>query len=166
MWPMPPPQFRSSNEMLSDMFASTVAEFYEAWRMRFSGDQTAYGINPWTGTEISPRQAFDARFLGFLSLAAPPLRAARGAQGLKYLYQKVGPLGQHLKFGIASNPATRYTSAELAGGRLKVLASGSRDEMLQLERNLHETLPIGPEEGQSFYILKQVEKGLIPPPYP
>ena len=37
--------------------------------------------------------------------------------------------------------------------------------MLALERELHEKLPIGPEEGQSFYIKKQVEQGLKPPPY-
>jgi hypothetical protein len=37
--------------------------------------------------------------------------------------------------------------------------------MLELERNLHETLPIGPEEGQKFYIQKQINKGLRPPPY-
>jgi hypothetical protein len=37
--------------------------------------------------------------------------------------------------------------------------------MLALERNLHETLPIGPEEGQSFYIQKQLARGLRPPPY-
>jgi hypothetical protein len=34
-----------------------------------------------------------------------------------------------------------------------------------LERQLHETLPIGPEERQSFYIQKQVEQGMKPPPY-
>jgi len=41
--------------------------------------------------------------------------------------------------------------------------------MLALERKLHETLPIGPEEAQSFYIQLQVEKGLLPPslyPFP
>ena len=37
--------------------------------------------------------------------------------------------------------------------------------MLSLERKLHETLPLGPEERQSFYIQKQIEKGLKPPPY-
>jgi hypothetical protein len=37
--------------------------------------------------------------------------------------------------------------------------------MLSLERQLHETLPIGPEERQLFYIQKQVQKGLKPPPY-
>ena len=34
--------------------------------------------------------------------------------------------------------------------------------MLRLERSLHETLPIGPEEAQRFYIQKQIEKGLPP----
>jgi hypothetical protein len=38
--------------------------------------------------------------------------------------------------------------------------------MLALERALHETLPIGPEEGQLFYIQKQIANGLRPPPYP
>jgi hypothetical protein len=37
--------------------------------------------------------------------------------------------------------------------------------MLNLERNLHETLPIGPEEGQSFYEDIQAGKGLATPPY-
>jgi len=36
--------------------------------------------------------------------------------------------------------------------------------MLSLERNVHEKLPIGPEEGQKFYIKKQVEQGLKAPP--
>jgi hypothetical protein len=92
--------------------------------------------------------------------------AARAAPtDLTYLYQKVGPAGEHLKFGITKNPATRYTSDQLGGGQLKVVAEGPKKEMLQLERNLHETLPIGPEEGQLFYIQKQVNKGLKPPPY-
>lgn len=77
----------------------------------------------------------------------------------------MGASGEHLKFGITNNPATRYTAEELGGGRLKIIAQGQRPEMLQLERNLHETLPIGPEEQQLFYIQKQVEKGLIAPPY-
>jgi hypothetical protein len=80
------------------------------------------------------------------------------------LYQKIGAEGEHLKYGITKNPETRYTVAELAGGRLKILAEGPRKDMLQLERNLHETLPFGPEEGQLFYIKKQMEKGLSPPP--
>jgi RHS repeat-associated protein len=85
--------------------------------------------------------------------------------GVTYLYQKVGAQGEHLKFGITVDPATRYTAAELNGGRLRIIAQGENEEMLRLERQLHETLPIGPEEGQIFYIQKQVQKGLRPPPY-
>ena len=86
-------------------------------------------------------------------------------EGLTYLYQKVSAEGEHLKFGITNNPATRYTQKELAGGRLRILARGARSAMLGLERALHENLPIGPEEGQSFYVEKQIQNGLRPPPY-
>lgn len=34
--------------------------------------------------------------------------------------------------------------------------------MLRLERLLHETLPLGPEERQLFYIQLQLKKGLAP----
>lgn len=80
-----------------------------------------------------------------------------------YLYQKVGPNGEHLKFGITDNPATRYTAAQLNGGGLRILDQGPRSDMLSLERQLHETLPLGPEERQAFYIRIQVQKGLLPP---
>lgn len=91
---------------------------------------------------------------------------AASAEGrLTYLYQKLDSNGGHLKFGITYNPARRYKAAQMAGGKLNILSSGSRPDMLKLERDLHETLPIGPEERQSFYIQKQVDKGLKPPPY-
>jgi RHS repeat-associated protein len=105
---------------------------------------------------------------GFVATAAETTEEAAGdalGNGDTYLYQKLGPGGDHLKYGITKDPLGRYTADELGGGRLKILAQGSRKDMLQLERNLHETLPIGPEEGQSFYIQKQIEKGLVPPPY-
>lgn len=83
-----------------------------------------------------------------------------------YLYEKVGPNGEHLKYGITSNdPSKRYSASELKGGRLKTLAKGSRSDMLKMERDLHETMPIGPEEGQSFYEGIQEGKGLSTPPY-
>ncbi|MCU1320814.1 MAG: repeat-associated core domain protein [Acidobacteriaceae bacterium] len=85
--------------------------------------------------------------------------------GSTVLYEKIGANGEHLKYGITNNPATRYSPGQLAGGRLKILARGSRSEMLRLERSLHEALPIGPEEGQGFYVNKQVGNGLKPPPY-
>ena len=81
------------------------------------------------------------------------------------LYQKVGKNGEHLKFGISKNPATRYTSSELNGGKLKIIAQGSRQEMLRLERNVHSTLPIGSEERQKGYINIQASKGYKIPPY-
>jgi RHS repeat-associated protein len=92
--------------------------------------------------------------------------ARRGSQGVTYLYQKVSDFGKHLKFGVTKDPATRYTVEELAGGRLRILASGIREDMLALERKLHETLPIGLEEAQSIYIKIQKALGLLPPPYP
>lgn len=81
------------------------------------------------------------------------------------LYQKLGPDGEHLKYGISNNPETRYTRAQLNGGRLKILATGERKDMLALERDLHSTMPIGSEEGQSMYIRMQMENGLRTPPY-
>lgn len=90
---------------------------------------------------------------------------ATAAEDVTYLYQKVGAQGEHLKFGITKNPAMRYTQEELAGGRLRIIGQGERSEMLRLERQLHETLPIGPEEAQKFYIQRQIEKGFKPPPY-
>lgn len=88
-----------------------------------------------------------------------------GVTGTTYLYQKVGAVGEHLKFGITNNPATRYSAAQLNGGQLRIIGQGQRSEMLGLERQLHETLPLGPEERQSFYIDRQVESGLRSPPY-
>lgn len=82
-----------------------------------------------------------------------------------YLYQKLAADGSHLKYGITVNPLTRYSQAQLAGGRLKILAQGAKADILGLERSLHETLPIGSEERQSFYIQKQIQQGLKPPPY-
>ena len=88
-----------------------------------------------------------------------------GKEEINYLYQKLSAAGEHLKYGVTNNLKGRYSITKLAGGRLKVLAQGLREDMLKLERDLHETLPIGREEGQDFYIQKQVEKGLTPPPY-
>ena len=51
------------------------------------------------------------------------------------------------------------------GGRLNILAYGPKEDMLALERNLHENLPIGPEEGQTFYLGIWVVKDLRPPRY-
>ncbi len=113
-------------------FGATVIEFARAER---SGDSegTGRGLNP----------------------GGPPTGGGRRGGKTTYLYQKLSAAGEHLKFGITDNPATRYTTADLAGGKLKILAEGERSEMLRLERYLHENLPLGPEEGQRYYIERQ-----------
>lgn len=115
------------------------------------------------GKILTAGKALSASKLGFF--AGSTRKMEKLVKSETILYQKLGPDGEHLKFGITKNPETRYTSDQLGGGRLKIIARGTRQEMLELERNLHETLPIGPEERQSFYIKKQVEKDLLPPPY-
>lgn len=122
--------------------------------LRRCGDCVFSGLNPRNDTLF-------AQFAEFLAAKT----GVNAAEDVNYLYQKVGAEGEHLKFGITKNPATRYTQEELGGGQLRILTEGPRKDMLQLERNLHETLPIGPEEAQKFYIQKQIEKGLNPPPY-
>ncbi len=86
--------------------------------------------------------------------------AEEGSSGLTWLYQKLGAAGEHLKYGITINLATRYSLGELAGGTLSGLTYGSRPDMLALERELHMALPLGPEEQQLYYFFKQVlERG-------
>jgi hypothetical protein len=84
------------------------------------------------------------------------------AKARTYLYQKVSAIGTHLKFGVTNDPLTRYSARELGGGRLRILAEGTRNKMLELERKLHSTMPLGPEEGQKFYQEIQRLKGLTP----
>jgi hypothetical protein len=103
--------------------------------------------------------------LGEMGLLLGQMQMQGLQQRTTYLYEKVGPNGEHLKYGITNDPKGRYTASELKGGRLKIVAQGSRDDMLKLERGLHSTMPIGPEEGQSGYIDIQVGQGLSPPPY-
>jgi hypothetical protein len=43
------------------------------------------------------------------------------------------------------------TRAQLNGGVLRILAVGEREDMLAIERYLHENLPLGPEDAQSYY---------------
>lgn len=82
-----------------------------------------------------------------------------------YLYQKLSAAGEHLKYGVTTNPLTRYTRAQLAGGRLKLIAQGTAKDIFALERAAHEWLPIGPEEGQDYYKQVQARKGFRLPPY-
>lgn len=77
-----------------------------------------------------------------------------------YSNQKLRAFGEHLKFGFTKNPANRYTKEQLVSDELKVIVEGAKKDMPLLERSLHETLPIGPKEGQAFYIQKRIDKFL------
>ncbi|MFL6247605.1 MAG: RHS repeat-associated core domain-containing protein [Thermoanaerobaculia bacterium] len=90
------------------------------------------------------------------------IRSIESESRTYYLYQKVSATGQHLKYGITYDLYGRYSPAQLAGGRLRQLAHGPKVEMLRLERGLHSTLPLGPEEGQQIYRTIQRQKGLQP----
>ena len=74
------------------------------------------------------------------------------------------PEGKHLKYGIFKEGTIRYTKWELAGGRLRIIGHGSKEEMLEIERFLHENFPLGIEEGQKVYFRRQMERGMINPP--
>ena len=130
---------------------------------RYGGIATASQVLGGTGTVLTAAAGavsylgLDVALTGGTAAASNPRN-----QEIAYLYQKVSATGEHLKYGVTNNPATRYTQGQLAGGNLRILGEGSREEMLQLERSLHETLPLGSEEGQSFYIKIQLEKGLRP----
>ena len=127
-------------------------------------EQAGFGLQAASAATLFPRgMRFQAPPSSLPEVAAGDILPP--APGRSFLYQEVGATGEHLKFGITGNPATRYTAAQLAGGRLRIIAQGAREDMLALERSLHETLPIGPEEGQMFYVQKQVARGLAAPPY-
>lgn len=102
-----------------------------------------------------------AASFGTLAKAVPAVRTQTDRP--TYLYDMVGANGEHLKYGVTLNPETRYSTVELNGGSLKILADGPRPEMLYLERQLHETMPIGPREAQSIYLQIQLMKGYVPP---
>ncbi len=150
-----------AGEIAAEVRSSSRAEVYRGFADWMAGPVTDFVTDAYT--EVA---AWLATGIGLKAAgAAVGVITKTVGKDLTYLYQKVGPSGEHLKFGITKTPGSRYTEEELAGGRLKILAEGSRKDILQLERNLHETLPIGREEGQGFYVQKQIDKGLTPPPY-
>ena len=125
--------------------------------------QSRYSFFVYGGVNIQPR--INVVQGGNAPLNGNAVGGGALANNNSVLYQKVGPNGEHLKFGITKNPGSRYTTNELNGGRLKIIAQGSRQEMLRLERDTHSTLPIGPEERQKGYINMQTTKGYKAPPY-
>jgi hypothetical protein len=57
------------------------------------------------------------------------------------LYALSDAKGHFLKWGVSQNAATRYSQRELANSTVKVVATGTRADMLWLERCLVETIP-------------------------
>lgn len=53
-----------------------------------------------------------------------------------WLYELQASDGQFLKYGISINPATRYTKSFMVGKVIDPIASGSRADMLALERQM------------------------------
>ena len=150
--PVPP-----SAQLMSD--GRTVAEHIHDQQVFIGGISEAM-------TWVMPGGAEAKGLEGSVEVAAHAGPAARlASERITYLYQKVSATGEHLKYGITMDLRGRYSAAELAGGRLRVLASGSRADMLALERNLHTYLPIGPEENQGIYHSIQAALGYRLPPY-
>lgn len=58
-----------------------------------------------------------------------------------YLYRLSDRTGEYLKTGITSNPGRRYTQSFLADKTMDLLTSGSRSEILNLERFIVERDP-------------------------
>jgi len=128
-------------------------------------------INNWdpSGLNTIQEQSFVADGVGTAAkLARPTVRSYKVAKNAicaagvtYYLYDKLSLEGFHLKYGMTKNIGGRYTSAQMAGGRLKILAkSCDKSKILELERNLHKYLPLGPEERQVYYKIFQALKML------
>lgn len=73
---------------------------------------------------------------------------------MAYLYARYDEEGNFLKWGITQDMNTRYSRAELAGGRLVPEASGPRREILRQERELVETCP-GPLNCEPWAGIRQ-----------
>jgi hypothetical protein len=154
-----------SSETAGQLTKGTTAEpWARAFGALLGAALSARGNLPWARSAPESAETVPPRPSSPIGgTTSEPLPSAAGRP--TYLYQKVGPNGEHLKFGITNSPGTRYSQKKLGGGRLRIIGQGSRQEMLALERSLHEALPIGPEEGQQFYIQNQISKGLRAPPY-
>ncbi|WP_201511870.1 hypothetical protein [Psychrobacter alimentarius] len=65
------------------------------------------------------------------------------------IYQKYDAEGNYLKTGISQNANTRYTDAEIDGGRIRVIGERPRNKAVQIERNITERNP-GPDNKESW----------------
>jgi hypothetical protein len=92
---------------------------------------------------------FPSGYARWFESATSPNGNSALSQRLAYLYARYDQSGQFLKWGITQDLAGRYTGAELLGQELIMATSGPRSEMLQLERELAETIP-GPLNFESW----------------
>lgn len=70
------------------------------------------------------------------------------------LYGKFDRNGKFEKWGISQDTSTRYSKADLAGGRLKRYRTGKRSDILKRERRLVERFP-GPKNKESWAGVKR-----------
>jgi hypothetical protein len=84
---------------------------------------------------------FPSGYARWFESATSPHGNSALSQRLAYLYARYNQSGQFLKWGITQDLAGRYTGTELLGQELIMATSGPRSEMLQLERELAETIP-------------------------
>lgn len=61
---------------------------------------------------------------------------SRNSARTTYLYELQTSDGQFLKYGISVNPSTRYSNSFMVGKRIDRITSGTRADMLALERQM------------------------------
>lgn len=66
-----------------------------------------------------------------------------------YLHRLTADDGEFLKWGVTYNPAKRYSAREVIGRDMQIFTSGTRRQMLDLERWIVERDP-GPLNRESW----------------
>ena len=66
---------------------------------------------------------------------------SRLSKAVAYLYRLYGDEDEYLKTGISQDPSTRYSKAFMNDKYMRILTSGSRSDMLDLERDIVEHDP-------------------------
>jgi hypothetical protein len=130
----------TGSEEMRDLTVDTVHTYYV-----LAGDTPVLVHN--CGS-LPPEGAFgQATSLTTAAKAQAPLVKAlvhgnsRLSSKTTYLYRMSDDAGNYLKTGLTSNPGSRYTQKYLVDKRLDFLTSGSRSNMLNLERFIVERDP-------------------------
>jgi RHS repeat-associated protein len=94
----------------------------------------ACGASDWIMGSLSalPAEGIEAEGVPFIAAAVHGNSAASTATA--YLYRLTTAGGDLLKWGISKNPSGRYTQGFMEGKNMSLMTSGSRREMLNLER--------------------------------